>query len=378
MRVAILAQFPIHILPEFAHLGEPKQHYATWLPQLSQSFASATGWEFHWVVLTTEVASPRTIHFQSQTFHLLPTATSKRASTLFRQDRKSIADVLGRISPDLVHGWGTEDVYALAAARSGRPNVISMCGLLSYYVLKAKMHPRDVFQAALELFILRKADRITVETEWGRKVLRRRTSRPIDLVEYGVRPQFLTPPWNPAPDRPTALFVGSIHPRKGIQDAVAAFSAPALKDARLLVAGAGHGSWAEQLRASAPKNVEWLGQIPPERTAEELARSWCLVLPTRCDTSPNVVKEARVIGLPVVTTPDGGQSDYIRDGGNGFLVTPGDVPTLADRLTQVLSSLETSRRLGAFHHAEAREHFRPTRTAELFLKIYQSMRNHSR
>ncbi len=422
MRVAILAQFPIHILPEFAHLGEPKQHYATWLPQLAQGFGRAItkgaasdsqlvtqdngvgriadseapdslpnpsshlpsssaiihppsairySLSIHWITLSTEVNEPRTVEYLNQTFHILPTATRKRASTLFKRDRAAIRSVLNEIRPDLVHGWGTEDVYAVSAVTSGYPNMVSMAGLLSHYVLKTKMHPRDYFQALLELFILRKADLITVETEWGRKVLQRRTHRPIELVEYGVRPHFYDIPWTPDPAKPIALFIGSIQPRKGIQDAVVAFDGPRLKNCELRVAGAGSGAWANELRSKATPNVTWLGQIAPEQTAQELSKAWCLVLPTRCDTSPNVVKEARVIGLPVITTSAGGQSDYINDGENGFIV-PCDQPgVLAERLERLLKNYDTCRAMGAARWEEAREHFRPERTAALLLEIYK-------
>jgi len=165
--------------------------------------------------------------------------------------------------------------------------------------------------------------------------------------------------------------VGSISPRKGIQDAVRAFADPGLSGYELRVAGAGSGSWVEKLKDFSPKNVSWLGQIPPDQTARELAAAWCLVLPTRCDTSPNVVKEARVIGLPVITTPQGGQSNYIEDGENGFLVPPGDISALTRSLGRILSDLKICQTMGAARHSDAREHFRPQRTAELFLELYR-------
>jgi len=150
--IGFLTAFSVHLLPGFERLGEAKQHCATWLPQLAQSFASAADFEFHWITLTTEVSSPRSVSHLGQTFHLLPTATRKRASTLFYQDRKAIRKVLDTLNPELVPGWGTEDVYALAAVLSGFPNIVSMAGLLSYYVLKTKMHPRDYFQSMLGAF----------------------------------------------------------------------------------------------------------------------------------------------------------------------------------------------------------------------------------
>jgi glycosyltransferase involved in cell wall biosynthesis len=326
----------------------------------------------HWITLSTEVTEPCKVEYLHQTFHILPTATRKRASTLFRQDRAAIRAVLEEIKPDLVHGWGSEDVYALAAVTSGYPNIVSMAGLLSHYVLKTKMHPRDYFQAALELFILRKADLITVETEWGRRVLRRRTKRPIELVEYGVRPHFYDIAWAPDPAKPVALFIGSIQPRKGIQDAVAAFAHPGLAGCELRIAGAGSSAWASELRSKARPNVTWLGQITPQQTAQELSRAWCLVLPTRCDTSPNVVKEARVISLPVITTSAGGQSDYIHDGENGFIVPCGQPGVLAERLERLLKNYDQCRAMGAARWEKARRYFRPERTADKFVRIYRN------
>jgi len=50
---------------------------------------------------------------------------------------------------------------------------------------------------------------------------------------------------------------------------------------------------------------------------KQLESAWCSVLLTRADTSPNSVKEARVVGLPAVTFQHGGQAGYIIDCVNG-------------------------------------------------------------
>jgi glycosyltransferase involved in cell wall biosynthesis len=128
-----------------------------------------------------------------------------------------------------------------------------------------------------------------------------------------------------------------------------------------------------RLRALSTPNVRWLGRLDSSATAEALRRAWCLILPTRADTSPNVVKEARVLGLPVITTPHGGQSDYIRDGENGFLCEPGDVPGFARAAASILGDLEYARRLGACHWEEQREYFKPAHTAERFLALYREL-----
>jgi glycosyltransferase involved in cell wall biosynthesis len=188
-------------------------------------------------------------------------------------------------------------------------------------------------------------------------------------VEYGVQERFFAQKWEPNPAEPFALFVGTAEPRKGLQDLVAAFAHPRLASHRLCVLG--DGPVLRQMQAQALPNIEWLGRVSREETVARMSRAWCLVLPTRADTSPNVVKEARVIGLPVITSPHGGQRDYVFDGENGWIVDTGDIETLADRLARTLGDFQLARRLGENRHAEQREFFRPQNTAAAFLELYR-------
>ncbi|MEW6307038.1 MAG: glycosyltransferase family 4 protein, partial [Verrucomicrobiota bacterium] len=286
----------------------------------------------------------------------------------------AIRETLDALKSDVVHGWGTEDVYALAAVRSGYRHVVSMQGILTHYALHTRLNAREYFQALVEWHVLRRVRELTCESRWAAGVLARRAKRArIHQVEYGVDPLFFRAEWQPNPQRKAAIFIGSLTPRKGIQDAVEAFADPQLKDCELWVVGGGSGAWVEALKRSATKNVHWLNYLGRDMTAEKLGAAWCMVLPTRCDTSPNVVKEARVLGLPVITTPCGGQSDYIEDGKNGFLVAPRAVPELANRLAHLLEDLGRCREFGRHRHAEQRAFFQPENTAKAFAGLYPTL-----
>jgi hypothetical protein len=130
--VGVLAAFPLHALKVFGEKYRPKGHYATWLPQIAEAWEGQGGVEIHWIVMTDQVKERKDVCQWGQMFHVLPTSQSGRAATLFCADRKAIYAVLDEIQADLVHGWGTEDVYGLAAVLSGRPNIVSMQGILSY------------------------------------------------------------------------------------------------------------------------------------------------------------------------------------------------------------------------------------------------------
>jgi glycosyltransferase involved in cell wall biosynthesis len=370
-KIAILAAFPLHHLKGFGKAFQPKGHYATWLPQIAEAWDGQKEVEIHWIVMSELVQERRAVSEWGQMFHVLPTTQRGRSTTLFREDRRAIGAVLDEIQPDLVHGWGTEDVYGLAAVLSGRPNIVSMQGILSYYALKNRMPARSYLQAMLELFILWKTEKVTTESEWGRDVARRRNPfAKVELVEYGVQQVFFETKWQPEETKPFALFVGGISPRKGIQDLVEAFRSPKLSSSELVVIGGGEGVWSENLQKSAPPNIRWLGRKTAEETAEYMAKAWCLLLPTRADTSPNVVKEARVVGLPVITTRNGGQASYVRDGEDGYFIECGDVNGLVGRLETVLGSFSKTKEMGDRGKQNFRELFIAKRTGDRFIKMY--------
>jgi glycosyltransferase involved in cell wall biosynthesis len=372
-KIAILAAFPLHHLNTFGEKFRPARHYATWLPQIAEAWDGQREVEIHWIVMSDLVKERRDVCEWGQMFHVLPTSQSGRSATLFREDRKAIHALLDEIRADLVHGWGTEDVYGLAAVLSGRPNIVSMQGILSYYALKNRMPARSYLQAMLELFILGKAEKVTTESEWGRNVVMKRNPfAKVELIEYGVQQVFFETKWQPEETKPFALFVGGISPRKGIQDLVEAFRDPKLSSRELVVIGGGEGDWSEKLQKSAPPNIRWLGRKTAEETAEYMAKAWCLVLPTRADTSPNVVKEARVVGLPVITTRHGGQVSYVTDGEDGYFVECGDVNGLIEKAGKLLGCFAKTKEMGDHGKQNFKELFIAKRTGDGFMKMYHS------
>ena len=374
MRVAMLCNFPLHTLENSPTRFLQGQHATSWLVDLPEAFSKIQALEMHWITLSDQVEKEMTFSADGALFHVLPTSKHGRASSFFVCDRRRIKECINKVRPDVVHGWGTEDVYALAAVTSGYPHLISMQGILSALILKSWMHPREYFQALLELYCLRKAQVITTESEWGAAVVRRRRgNKPVEVVEYGVQKTFFSTHREPAAENNFTIFVGSIRAGKGIQDLIEAFRSPALSSSELVVIGGVDGEWAKKLQKSAPPNIRWLGRKTAEETAEYMAKAWCLALPTRADTSPNVVKEARVIGLPVITTRNGGQASYVQDGEDGYFVECGDIKGLVQKLKIVLGSLATTEKLGREGQKRYRELFTPDQTADRFQSLYRKV-----
>src|SRR3954465_302323 len=105
MRVALLAPFPLHIIPGFEQ--RPRAHYATWLPQLSARFAEAQGWDFHWITMSKRFVSEEPIRWRGESFHFLQNTDRLRMLRGYQRDCRLIRERLDLIQSDPAHPWGS-------------------------------------------------------------------------------------------------------------------------------------------------------------------------------------------------------------------------------------------------------------------------------
>lgn len=95
--------------------------------------------------------------------------------------------------------------------------------------------------------------------------------------------------------------------------------------------------------------VTWHKALPPSGVAAVLGRAGVTVLPSLTDAESfgMTLIEAMAAGCPVIGSDVGGIPGVIRDGIDGLLVPPGDVPALAAAIDRVLGDPELGARLGA-------------------------------
>lgn len=374
IRVAILADFPLSSL-EGGAVGRGGGQGCTWLPQLALSFRDQEEFEIHWVILDRTIRKHEVREALGQSFHRVPAVRFSIDLALnYLPARRVLGTVLDRISPDIVHAWGTELIYPAVLRKCSCPTILSMQGVLTEYHRIGGL-PDDWRwrrMIASEPDFIRSATVVTSESQWGiDKVRRIDPEADCRMVEYGVHPDFFNISWEPDTDDPYVLYVGGSGIRKGLDVLLDAMrETPGRKWELRLAGDPGIGHEVEKAGIS---RVRYLGMLPWPHMIEQLRHAWCAVLPTRGDTSPNSVKEARVIGLPVVTTRHGGQAGYVHDEVNGRIVEPLDAAQLADALCDVMSSLDRAKSLGVGRHDEDRAYLAPSRTADGFSAIYREL-----
>lgn len=152
------------------------------------------------------------------------------------------------------------------------------------------------------------------------------------------------------PEAPVVLQVSCFKPQKAPERFVelSARLAPIFPEARFLLVG--DGELRERLERLRQKwglgeRLHFLGW---RRDVPRLLRVANVVtLTSRFEGLPRVLVEARCAGVPVVAMAVDGVVEVVVDGVNGFLVPPGDVATMAEKVGFLLANPELARALGA-------------------------------
>jgi glycosyltransferase involved in cell wall biosynthesis len=205
-------------------------------------------------------------------------------------------------------------------------------------------------------------------------IRRRALDLPIGLVDTAVAHSGIDPAFvGDAPRRDWGwrlLYVGRIHPDKGVADAAEAL-AHLPEQATLTIAG----SWDPRDESSLGRlvrelgveaRVTMLGRQPPEAVARLYREHDALLFPTRWDEPWGLVPiEAMACGCPVVATGRGGSGEYLRDGDN-CLIVPAEAPAAIARAVSALAESEGVRgRLVAGGLRTAPEHTEPVFNGEV-------------
>jgi glycosyltransferase involved in cell wall biosynthesis len=244
---------------------------------------------------------------------------------------------------------------------------------------------------------LARADRICPLTEEeGRYIVDRYGADParIRVINNGVVVDELHPPvearverWRRelglGSDDLPVLLVARVDPRKGQRELIEA--APRVVERIRSSRGANvvlvFVAWVDtEFARSLERRVEELGigrnvvYHPPVRNDEIAPFYWgsaVYSLSSTYDIFPITMLEAMAAGLPVVATKNGGPSEILSHGEDGFLVDPTDAEELAGALVRVLEDEAARRRLGANAHRKIVERYTWERIADRTLRVYR-------
>lgn len=363
-------------------------HASSWIMALSEAIADHGSVDLHIVTETPLVSKSQTLKIRDRlTMHLVRNAVplTRRGwppylpwdiLTGFKAGIRKMKAVICQIHPDMVHGHGTEQGYALAAAACGYPYAVSMQGIITRI---AETDPRFRFRVVQkhEQEAVRRGHYFFCRTDFDSEFVHgfNPTARIFNVPE-AINPVYFKDSWTDTGSQ-CILCVSSPLPYKGLNILIEATAIVrrTMPDVTLAVAGdfdARERSRLLRMAASLTGSTQWLdflGFLAPSDLACKQRECGVFVHPTLEDNSPNAVAEAMVSGMPVIASRTGGLPSMIKDGITGILVHRCDTQELAFAIKRLLTDYPMRQALSKSARAAGTLHWPPL-VAEKMINSY--------
>lgn len=146
-------------------------------------------------------------------------------------------------------------------------------------------------------------------------------------------------------DAKNVLFMGRLGVRKGTFDLIEAIKRldkEIPKDVKFYLCGdMGENEVRQKVKELGIEHrIAHVGWIDGEQKREFMSRSMINCLPSYNEGLPMTILETMAAGIPNISTNIASIPEVIRDGENGFMITPGDVDALVDRLRILINDSE--------------------------------------
>lgn len=212
-----------------------------------------------------------------------------------------------------------------------------------------------------------------------------------ELISIGVSPEkihqipngVVVQPENPRQeyeitDNVTVLFVGRLHPQKGVGDLIRAFEIASTtmpdKSWSLKIAGSGYlRNELEQLseQLSVNDKVEFLGEI--DDLDSLYLGADIFLLPSHSEGMSNSLLEAMASGLPVIASDIPGNHDLIVDQENGLLFEENNIEELADDLLQLVQDNNLRKRIGSSAYLSVVDRYSINKISDRYINLYKQL-----
>ncbi len=234
----------------------------------------------------------------------------------------------------------------------------------------------------LDRYLARRADRVLVNSEFGRDLIRQTYQLPSTVITHGVdlaSPENLEQAVENLKERfklkgkNVILTVNHLHPRKRLDLLLEALPLILKEHPAAVILIIGKGPEEQALKALRdklgldPAQVIFAGFVSDPELASCYALADIYAHTCRVESFGLSVLEGSGSGLPVVAVDEGGPREIIEDGKSGFLV-PAHPQEIASKINFLLENPEIARTMGLYGSRRVNELYTWRRGAEDFLE----------
>ena len=231
----------------------------------------------------------------------------------------SIKAIIGNEKYDVVHAFNVPSAFAMKYTKS-KKKVLSIHGMYSEQV--DTLHSKTISTAAkiTETKVLDWADKLTTDSKIVKKMYKEKLNVDFEFFYAPLDIKKFEEVKNKERKEKQIIFIGRDSYEKGI----------------------------DILREVEPKinaKVVYCTNTKWKDAMEELKASSLLVVPSRMESIPQVIKEAFYLKIPVIATNVGGIPELITNNETGILIPPNDPKKLENSINMLLENDEIANKI---------------------------------
>jgi len=222
-------------------------------------------------------------------------------------------------SYDIVHAFNVPSAFAMRTARA-KKRILSIHGIFSDQVNALHSSILSNISSVTEENVLKWADRLTTDSKASQKIYKAKLGLNFMYMPSPIDTKKFQDLGDIEKNDNQIAYIGRDSYEKGI----------------------------DILRQIEPKikgNVVYCTSLPWREAMRVLKSSSLIVIPSRMESLPTVVKEAFYLKIPVIATSVGGMPELVVDKNTGILVPPENPDKLLEEINHLLQNKEYCKKL---------------------------------
>lgn len=231
----------------------------------------------------------------------------------------SLKAIVGNEKYDVVHAFNVPSAFAMKYTKA-KKKVLSIHGVYSEQVDALHSDTTATVASAAEAKVVKWADKLTTDSKMVQKIYKEKLNVDFEFLYAPLDVKKFDSVKDVSKIEKQIVYVGRDSFEKGT----------------------------DILRKIEPKingNVVYCTDMEWEDAMANLKASSLLVIPSRMESIPQVIKEAFFLKIPIIATNVGGIPELIKDGTNGVLVPPNEPEKLLESINELLENEEMAKKL---------------------------------
>ena len=259
----------------------------------------------------------------------------------------ALKGIVNRKHYDIIHAFNVPSAFAMHYSK-GKKKVLSVHGVFSDQVKVLHSSTTSSIATNVESKVLKWAEKLTTDSKTSQTKYKQKLDLDFEYLPSPIDTEMFKQIPEVKKSINQIVYIGRDSFEKGID---------ILKDIESKING----------------HVVYCINKPWEETMKILKSSTLLVVPSRMESLPTVIKEAFYLKIPVIATSVGGIPELVNDNKTGLLVESENPQMLLEKINELLIDPILQEKLSLNGHNFVLENFTWKKILPIYVKFYENL-----